>query len=102
MAISPFSVVASHVWIGGTFRPARVGVRDGVIDEVVPLASRYLPVGPPGDVGGEVYRLPEDTILLQGSSIPTSASASPGTRRARVSAPRRSPPRQEASRPSST
>jgi allantoinase len=66
MAISPFSVVASHVWIGGTFRPARVGVRDGVIDEVVPLASRYLPVGPPGDVGGEVYRLPEDTILLPG------------------------------------
>ena len=66
MATSSFSVVASHVWLGGTFRPARVGVRDGVISEVVPLSSRYLPVGPPGDVGGEVYRLPEDTVLLPG------------------------------------
>jgi allantoinase len=78
MAISPFSVVASHVWIGGTFRPARVGVRDGVIDEVVPLASRYLPVGPPGDVGGEVYRLPEDTILLPGLVDPHVRVSEPG------------------------
>jgi allantoinase len=78
MATSPFSVVASHVWIGGTFRPARVGVRDGVIDEVVPLASRYLPVGPPGDVGGEVYRLPEDTILLPGLVEPHVRVAEPG------------------------
>ncbi len=64
MAISPFSVVASHVWIGGTFRPARVDVRDGVIGDVVPLSSPYDPVGLPGAT--EAFRLPEDTVLLPG------------------------------------
>ncbi|MFT3887506.1 MAG: allantoinase AllB [Arachnia sp.] len=66
MATSPFSVVASHVWLGGTFRPARVGIRDGVIAEVVRLSSVYDPCGPPGDIGGAVYRLPDDTVLLPG------------------------------------
>lgn len=66
MAAARFSIVATRAWIDGGFRPARVGIADGLISEVVPLSSPYDPSGPPGEAAGTVFRLPDDTVLLPG------------------------------------
>lgn len=64
MAAPRFSIIATRAWIDGTFRPARVSVADGVISEIALLSSPYDPVAAPPE--GDLYRLPDDTVLLPG------------------------------------
>ncbi|HMR48111.1 MAG TPA: allantoinase AllB [Arachnia sp.] len=66
MAAPRFSIIATRAWIDGGFRPAHVGIADGLISEVIPLSSPYDPIGPPGEATGPVFRLPDDTVLLPG------------------------------------